>query len=369
MREISSPKVLSLTRTVLLEETAETSANVSIGDMNGDGHLDLLLVKGRHWPLHNLILLGDGTGALLPSRPLSANPDRSYSGLLVDIDRDNDLDIVVSNDAPDTNRVYLNNGTGSYSMGSAVGRAEWPTRHIKVVDMDNDGLPDVVFANRTGNRRPNALKETGHNFICFNKGAGQFVDDCLAFSGESATTVTPADFDGDGVLDLAVPHRDGGQSYIYLQGPLSSFGHRIPFGLADAAIRTAETADLDGDGILDLVVIDPSTGSFVLWGQPSITFEAPKRLGSEGIAPYAVALADVNEDGRTDVIVGHVNARPVVFFSGYGRTFAPVEFGDDQGKAYGFAVGDVDEDGFNDIAMARSGAPNVLYFGRPSSER
>ena len=95
----------------------------------------------------------------------------------------------------------------------------------------------------------------------------------------------------------------------------------------------------------------------------------PKRLGSEGIAPYAIALADVNEDGRTDVIVGHVNARPVVFFNGYGSTFAPVEFGDDQGKAYGFAVGDVDEDGFNDIAMARSGAPNVLYFGRPSPER
>ena len=47
-------------------------------------------------------------GALPPSRPLSANPDRSYAGLLVDTDRDNDLDIVVSNDAPDTNRVYLN---------------------------------------------------------------------------------------------------------------------------------------------------------------------------------------------------------------------------------------------------------------------
>ena len=103
----------------------------------------------------------------------------------------------------------MNNGTGSYSMGSAVGRPEWPTRHIKVVDMDRDGLPDVVFANRTGNPIPIALKEPGYNFICFNKGADQYVDDCLAFSGESATTVTPADFCGDGVFDLAAPHRDG----------------------------------------------------------------------------------------------------------------------------------------------------------------
>ena len=103
MREISSPKVLSFTRTALLEEAAHTSANVSIGDMNGDGYLYLLLVKGRHWPLHNLILLGDDTGAILPPRPLSASPVRSYSGLLVDTDRDNDLDIVESYDAPDTN--------------------------------------------------------------------------------------------------------------------------------------------------------------------------------------------------------------------------------------------------------------------------
>ena len=116
--------------------------------MNGDRCLYLLLVKGRHWPLHNLILLGDGTGALLPSRPLSANPDRPYSGLLFDIDGDNDLDIVVRNDAPDTNRVYLNNGAGSYSMGSAVGRPEWPTRHIKVVDMDSEA--SRTFSSPTG---------------------------------------------------------------------------------------------------------------------------------------------------------------------------------------------------------------------------
>ena len=48
MREIFFPKVLSFTMTALLEETAQTSANVSIGDMNGDGYLYLLLVKGRH---------------------------------------------------------------------------------------------------------------------------------------------------------------------------------------------------------------------------------------------------------------------------------------------------------------------------------
>lgn len=49
-------------RVHLLEETLEASANVGIGDMNGDGQLDIVLAKGRHSPLVNRILFGDGRG-------------------------------------------------------------------------------------------------------------------------------------------------------------------------------------------------------------------------------------------------------------------------------------------------------------------
>jgi len=367
--ESAAPEVLNFDSMVLLEETSETSANVSIGDVNGDGHLDVLLVKGRHWPLHNLILIGDGVGNFLPRQPLSEEPDRSYSGVLVDVDNDEDLDVVVSNDQPDAKRVFLNDGTGRFSPGSEVGRPAWPTRHIKVMDMNGDGLPDVIFANRTGDPRPNAPEDMRSNFLCLNQGAGRFTDDCLAFSEESATTVTPADFNGDGLVDLLVPHREGGQSYLYLQGPSDSFANRVAFGPHDAAIRAAEVADLDANGILDIVMINEFTGSFILWGRPDMSFDAPERLGPEGIAPYAVTIADVNQDNRPDIMVGHVNAKPIVFFTGPGRSFVPVPFGDDDGTAYGFSVGDLNEDGHNDIAMARSDAPNVLFFGKPIPEQ
>ena len=54
-------------RALLLEATSETSANVSIGDVNGDGNLDIVLAKGRHWPLVDRVLLNDGHGRF-PSR-------------------------------------------------------------------------------------------------------------------------------------------------------------------------------------------------------------------------------------------------------------------------------------------------------------
>jgi len=366
--EVTAPSTLTFERVVRLEETSETSANVSIGDVNGDGHLDILLVKGRHWPLQNLVLLGDGTGSFRPPVPVAPAGDRSYSGILVDVDNDGDLDVVVSNDSPDDKGVFLNDGTGSFTRGSTVGRPEWPTRHIKVTDVNGDGLADVIFANRTGPARPDGPDE--HNFVCFGEGSGRFGEQCREFSDESATTVTPADFDGDGRVDLAVPHREGGQSYIYLQGPGETFERRVPFGPGDAAVRSAEVADLDGDGVLDFVVIDERSGPAVLWGRAGLEFDPPEPLRTEDApTPYALAVADVNGDGRPDILVGNVEARPVVWFAGaQARSFQPIRFGDAEGVAYGFAVGDLDEDGVNDIALARSDAPNVLYFGEPSGQ-
>jgi hypothetical protein len=74
----------------------------------------------------------------------------------------------------------------------------------------------------------------------------------------------------------------------------------------------------------------------------------------------------LNHDGKPDIIVGNVNAPSVAYLNnGSGHSFAPVQFGDDNGTVYGFAIGDLDKDGWMDIAAARSGAPNIVYFGGP----
>ena len=63
-------KLPTFNRVLLLEQTSETSANVSIGDLNGDGFPDLVLAKGRHWPLIDRVLLNDGHGGFTSAHNL-----------------------------------------------------------------------------------------------------------------------------------------------------------------------------------------------------------------------------------------------------------------------------------------------------------
>lgn len=350
-------------RFLMLETTAETSANASIGDVNGDGLPDVVLAKGRHWPLVDRVYLGDGRGGFPEGYDLGTASDRTYTGMLADLDSDGDLDVVISNDNPDPGLVYLNDGSGTFVVGSTFGAAEWNTRNATVADLNGDGLPDIVVANRSG---PNP----GANFICLNLGGGRFGADCIHFSSESATTITAADLNDDGRIDLVVPHRDGGQGQLYIQdgaGEALRFA-QVPFGPPDASMRISAVADLDRDGRLDIVTSDERRGVVIYYGEGELRFGTGVPIGTEGDVPYALVAGDVNLDGAVDIVVGYIEAPSVVFFNlDRNREFSPVLFGDGAGSVYGFAIGDLDGDGRPDIVAARSEAPNVVYFAEPAN--
>ena len=348
--------------TVLLEPTADSSANASIGDVDGDGHPDIVLAKGRHWPSVDRVLLGDGRGGIRATYDLGPLADRTYTADLVDLDGDGDLDLVVSNDRPDPKRLYFNDGTGHFGAPSTYGAAEWPTRNATVADVDGDGRPDIVVANRFA-RGP------GADYVCLNRGAGRFDGDCIAFADVPATTIAVADLDGDGDADLVVPHRNGGQGQVYLGAAGADLARlaRRPFGPPDAAMRAAEAVDLDGDGRVDLVTIDERRGAALHRGAGDGTFAPGIPLGDTTRTPYALAVGDVTGDGRPDVVVGHVRAPLVVHVNAGGGRFVPEDVGDGAGTAYGIAIGDLDGDGRADLVVARSDAPNVLYRTRAAA--
>lgn len=364
----STPILRSFDRVLLLEPNGETSAGVSVGDLNGDGLPDIVLGKGRHWPLFNRVLLNNGHGGFVASN-LGTAPDRTYSAALADVDRDGHLDIVVSNDSPDRKLVYRNDGKGHFAEFGTFGDPGWSTRYITLADLNGDGYPDIVAANRGDypdlvNGKPGTGREVPTpSYVCLNDGTGHFPT-CRALPHtESATSIAVADFDNDGAPDLFVPHRDGGQSYILWNDGKANFSAATKVGPARAWIRMGVAADLSGNGRPDLAIIDERLGAaFIIHNLGRRRFGMPVRLVGPKRHPYALAAADLNRDGRPDIVVGWVEQPGSVYFNaGHGR-FHEVRWNDGKGTVYGIAFADFNGDGWPDIVAARTDAPNAIWF-------
>ena len=357
----------SFDRVLLLEEKGETSAGVNVGDVNGDGLPDIVLGKGRHWPLYSRVLLNDGKGGFTASN-LGTAPNRTYSAALADIDRDGDLDIIVSNDSPDRKLVYLNDGKGHFTEAGTFGSPNWQTRYVTLADLNGDGYPDIVAANRGDYPDPVDGKPgkgpqiPTPSFVCLNDGKGHFPT-CTALPTESATSIVAADLDGDGALDLFVPHRDGGQSIILWNDGKGHFPTSTKVGPALAWIRMGAAGDFDGDGRLDLAYIDEAKrAAFVIYNRGNHQFSEPEQLPGPPRTPGALAVTDLNRDGRPDIVVGYDETPGSVYFNTGPHTFHEVRWNDGKGAVYGMAFADFNGDGWPDIVAARSDAPNAIWF-------
>ena len=342
-----------------LEMSEETSANASLGDLDGDGDLDLVLAKGRHWPLRNPIFFNDSRGNF-QAKDVGFEPDRSYAAALGDIDRDGDLDIVVSNDKPDEKKVYRNDGNGNFLLAGTWGDPTWNTRNVIVVDMNADQFPDLVVANRKSS-----------SFIVFNDGKGNFTrENWRTIPTESATTIVAADFNGDGLTDLAIPHRDAGVSRILFNDPQMSFSNTATFGPKACSTRACAAGDINRDGAIDLILGDDQLGTKLFLNDGKGGFPKSIAIGDPKLVAYAIAVGDINQDHQDDLVVGYARGGSRVFINdGTGLRFQETSFGDGKGAVYGIALGDLDSDGRIDIAQGRSAATNTLFFNRGQADQ
>ena len=357
----------SFDRMQLLETTSETSASVSLGDIDRDGDLDVILAKGRHWPLRNLVLRNDGR-ATFTTEAIGDSADRTYTAALDDLNGDGFPDLVVSNDRPDRKLVYLGDAAGHFRSAGSFGQPEWSTRYVTLADLNGDKRPDIIVANRgsnPANPRP--------SFVCLNDGAARFPA-CTPLATQSATIIVAADFDGDGSVDLFVPHRDGGQSLMFWNDGTGRFAASgAPFGAAPVSVRAAAAADIDGDGRTDLVVGDLMGKRVDVYrNRGARSFAEPARLGTAPLEAGAIAIGDLNKDRVPDVVVGAAEGPGTVFFKrsrGASMQFDMTSWNDGKGTVYGVAIGDLDGDSWPDLVAARSDAPNAIWFNGPASKQ
>lgn len=335
---------------------SELTASVSLGDVNGDGALDVVVANGRHWPGQNRVYLNDGRAGFTLARRLGEEEAGSYAVPLADFDGDGHLDVAVGNDRT-RNLIFVNDGMGRFAAGATFGTPS-STRSLTLADLDGDAHTDILVVNRGR-----------QNFIFHGDGSGAFARGTPFGAGDDSTIdVAAADLDGDGDLDLVLANRDGGANTIHWNDA-GSFARVSRYGTGRDETRGVAVGDVDVDGRLDIVTANIGEANAVYFGDGAGGFERSLPFGSNNDQSYAVSLADLNLDGDLDIVVANVGARNAVYFnrgglepgSGVARGFVESRFGCADCATYGLAVGDLNGDGFPEIVTANSGAPNGVF--------
>jgi len=269
--------------------------DVAAADMDSDGDLDIVgaaVGSDQVWWWAN-----DGDAVPDWSSKIVLNGlDGAHMAEPVDLDRDGDPDLVVAAfDGDEVAWVENTNGLGTAWTKYVIDNADG-AHDVVIGDFNSDGLPDIAYSAYYGDFIKVAMKPVGNGDFWSLYTVQDNID------GPRGLDV--ADIDGDGDLDIAAAIRlDNVLAWYENDGTginwtLHSFGAE---SLIDgAAVRLG---DLDRDGDIDLVASSQSGDDLWVWENrgAGLSWFGGKMEDSLD-SPWALALADINSDGKTDII-------------------------------------------------------------------
>jgi hypothetical protein len=291
-----------------------------------------------------------------PGSPYSVGT-RPWSIVAADLNRDGRADVVVPNHSDDTVSVLL--ASGSLSFQRQTYRVGGDPIAVAVADFDGDGAPDLAVLNADDDTVTILLNNGDGSFRSAPGGSVTVPDTTTAF--------VAGDFNGDGKPDLAVASGSPGRVSVLPGQGDGTFASALSSTFQLGALPSAmASADIDGDGRRDVVVTEGAPSQVdVLLGKGDGTFAAasqsPFRAGSGAVW---IAIGDLNGDGRRDLAIANGGtANVTVLLNSGSGNFAPAP---GSPIAVGFsptsvAIGDLDGDGrATDLAVAGSSSVAVL---------
>lgn len=321
-------------------------------DVTGDGFVDLLAADDTGNRI--VVLANDGRGGFAVAGEVPSGP--SPGGLAAaEFDADGHPDLAVANHETDRITLLRGDGSGGFAPapGSPLSLGVRPHVHsVATADLDEDGHADLVV----DDREAEGLR------LLFGRGDGTFEDaGTVGMGGDPYRGMAIADLDADGRLDLATPNerevglrlglgnRDFADLSVIDVSPLA------PFALA--------VGDVDGDGAADLGLGsgDDAEIALLLGDGTGVFTVAPGSPYEAGPGAKSMTAADLDGDGRDDLVVASWGSRDLtLLFGGSGSLRShSVESGENPWVPL---AADFDGDGRPDLAAANYGSGSVTVF-------
>jgi hypothetical protein len=306
-------------------------SDVQAVDISGSGILDLVVTNGPGGLVSVLHNWGDGNNAApVPYRAgvgIAHIDDSSGSPVVLSLEATAGVAAGPITATGVSELITINPGSNTLDVLAGLGRGRFadpvafptkdPARVIRLADFNQDGIPDLAVLTANGLD------------IYLGDGHGGFLPPVSYPAGSDPGGLTVADLNHDGHLDLLVGNPFGDLLVLLGQGN----GTFQPYRKADQSIALA-VADLTGNGSKDIIYADQARDRVVVaYGTNRSAVVGDQSSGI--LAPQAVQLADLNGDGIPDLIVANSGSNNVLIYPGLGNG----QFGPAVNGGHGYFVG------------------------------